>query len=124
MGLHPNVPYRPVSGLVALFARQSSCYVNPRAPIVQPRTVTGFSYVAVTMHPSENGRGNRVSGSQQWFGSSASGQGSGQGAFFDRGGFPPAHQGFHPGFAGRRPYPGHGGGHYGTRGRPGGWSAQ
>jgi hypothetical protein len=124
MGLHPNVPYRPVPGLVALFARQSSCSVNPRAPIVQPRAVTGFSYVAVAMHPSENGRGNRVSGSQQRFGSSASGQGSGQGAFFGKGGFPPAHQGFHPGFAGRGPYAGHGGGRYGTRGRPGGWSAQ
>jgi hypothetical protein len=91
---------------VALFARQTSCSRNPRAPLVKPLAVTGFSYVAVTMHPSENGRGNRGNGSQQWFGGSA----PGQGALFSRGGFPPANHGFHLGYARKGSFSGHGGG--------------
>jgi hypothetical protein len=49
LGLFPNVPYRPVQGLVALFGRASSSLGYPRAPLINPRTTFGFLYAAAIM---------------------------------------------------------------------------
>jgi hypothetical protein len=107
IGFHPNVPYRPVLGLVALFARASSCAGNPRVPHSHPRASSGFSYVAMLRSTMEQGNFNDATnrgGFNRHFGGSVSGQGSGQGTMFGRGGFPPAMNGFHPGHAGCGPH--------------------
>jgi hypothetical protein len=124
LGLYPNTPYRPVPGLVALFGRASSCPVKPRALDTRPCGVTRFSYAAIIMNLTENGRGGKGTGFQQRAGASMAGQGSGQGSMFGRGGFPLATQGFHPGYDSRDPYSGYVGGRYGGGGGPGGWEAQ
>jgi hypothetical protein len=69
MGLHPNVSYHLVPGLVALFAKVASCTRNTRAPHTHPHATTGFSYAVVVKSPMENGKfngGNR--GYNQWYG--------------------------------------------------------
>jgi hypothetical protein len=59
VGLHPSVPYQPVPGLVALFARTAgSSTRNPRAPHTRPCAATGFSYAAVVSSPMDSGRFN------------------------------------------------------------------
>jgi hypothetical protein len=55
-GLYPNMPYRPVLGLVELFGRASTTPGNPRALIIKPCSTPAFSYATVVMHPSESGR--------------------------------------------------------------------
>jgi hypothetical protein len=56
MGLYPNMMYRLVPGLVALFGRASLHPSNPRTPLIRSCVASGFSYFAVAMHPAENGR--------------------------------------------------------------------
>jgi hypothetical protein len=109
MGMYPNVPYRPVPGLVVLFD-WVSCFGNPRAPLTHSCIVTGFSYAADAINLVDNIRGSRGNGTQQWFSGLVAGQGTGQGVMFDRGGFPPTNPGFHPGYVSRGPYTGHNGG--------------
>jgi hypothetical protein len=124
LGLYPNTPYRPIPRLVALFSRASSTPGNPRAPIIKPHAATAFLYTVIVMHPSENGRSGKEFGQEQWASGSATCHASGQGAMYDRGGFPPVNKGFHLCFAGRGPYSGNGGGRNGARGRPAGWQSQ
>jgi hypothetical protein len=59
VGLYPNLPYRLVPGMVALFGRVNSFPPNPRAPCVRPHAAIGFSYTVVAKHPSDRGRGSR-----------------------------------------------------------------
>jgi hypothetical protein len=48
MGLYPSMPYQPVPGLVALFARAAPSFSrNPRAPHSLPHATTVFSYAAI-----------------------------------------------------------------------------
>jgi hypothetical protein len=122
LGLHPNMPYHPVPGLVALFARVASYTRNPRAPHSRPLAATEFSYAAVVRAVAKDGgrfNGGNM-GANQRFGGAPLGQSSGQGSSLSRGGFQPGNQGFHPGYAGHGSYTGFGGGCYGGRGRPGG----
>jgi hypothetical protein len=65
MGFNPNSPYQPVPRLVALFGRAASLPYNPRAPCINAKSIAGFSYAAIAMFPSDNGRGSRGFGLQQ-----------------------------------------------------------
>jgi hypothetical protein len=58
MGVHPNVSYCPVPGLVALFARATLCARNPRAPRSHPWASSGFSYAPVLMSRMDRGNFN------------------------------------------------------------------
>jgi hypothetical protein len=124
MGLYPNMMYRLVPGLVALFGRASLRPSNPRAPLIRSCVASGFSYFAVAMHPAENGRGSRGSGNLHWVVGSASDHGSGQGSVFRRGGFPSVNQGFNLGYVSRGRFSSYGRGWFGGRGWSGGWAAQ
>jgi hypothetical protein len=106
--MHPNMPYHPVPGLVALFARVASYTQNPRASHSKPRAMDNEHF----------NDGNR--GVNHHFGGAPMGQSSGQGASFSHGGFQPGNQGFHPSYAVRGTYSGYGGGCYGACGRLGG----
>jgi hypothetical protein len=59
MGFHPSVLYRPVPGLVALFARgggeATSRKPNPRVPHSNTYAASGFSYVDVVKATMERG---------------------------------------------------------------------
>jgi hypothetical protein len=60
MGMYPNIPYQPVPGLVALFARVAPfTSQNPRAPHSHPCASGGFSYAAITASPMDNRRFTR-----------------------------------------------------------------
>jgi hypothetical protein len=76
LGLHPNVPYQPVPGLVALFARAAaSSTQNPRAPHSRSLAATDFSYATIIRSPTNSGRfnsGNR--GTSRWYVGSLLGQ--------------------------------------------------
>jgi hypothetical protein len=78
--LYPNVPYRPIPGLVALFARSGTWTANPRAPHTRPQSAAASSYASVAETPTEranaNGGTNRASINQ--------GQGAGQGSMAGR----------------------------------------
>jgi hypothetical protein len=115
------VPYQPVPGSVALFARTTvSSTQNPRALHSKPRAATRFSYVTVMTSPMDSCRFNDSNrGTNPWYKGSASSHGSRQGSF-SYPSFNPANQGFHPGYAARGPYTGNGDGQYGGRGRPAG----
>jgi hypothetical protein len=66
-----------------------------------------------------NGQGSSLRGPKSHFGGSSSAPSNGQGSSLVHGGFESMNQGFHPGYAGHRPYTGFGGGQYGGRERPG-----
>jgi hypothetical protein len=107
LGFHPSMPYRPVLGLVALFARGASRGGNPKALHTCSCAATGLSFVEVVMASMERGsfndNGNRSDGRQR-FGGVPPGHGGGQVSMFGWGGFPPVNNGFHPSHAGCAPY--------------------
>jgi hypothetical protein len=95
LGFHPNMPYRPVPGLVALFARWASHSRNPRALHTHSCAATSFSFVEVVRASMERGNfnknGNR-GGSGQQYGGAPPGHDGDQGSMFDRGGVPTGEQ--------------------------------
>jgi hypothetical protein len=126
LGFHPIMSYRPVPGLVALFARGASCMTNPRAPHSKSCVAKGFSYadvVRVTMEHKNFGGSGSWGGNEQRIGGMPSGYGGWQGSMFGHG-FPLVNTGFHLGHVGRAPYSGGGGGRYGGKDHPRGWAPQ
>jgi hypothetical protein len=64
LGFHSSVPYRPIPGLVALFARRAPRTENPRAPRTRSCTSTGFSFAEVVRTSMDRGsfNGNNIRG--------------------------------------------------------------